>query len=45
MNILQQPQGWCEMCGSGGYGHVAKYYKANPDSMNFVGNAQRDEGN
>lgn len=41
VNAVQQTS-WCEICGSGE--HTAELCRANPDSVNFVGNAQRDGG-
>ncbi|XP_015162332.1 uncharacterized protein [Solanum tuberosum] len=42
VNAIQQPLSWCEICGGGD--HSAEVCGANPDSMNFVGNAQRGGG-
>lgn len=42
MNLVQQTQTWCEVCGNGD--HSADACSANPESVNFVGNAQR-QGN
>ncbi|XP_049364278.1 uncharacterized protein LOC125829043 [Solanum verrucosum] len=39
VNAVQQPPIWCEICG--GEDHNAEVCGANPDSVNFVGNAQR----
>ncbi|XP_015159080.1 uncharacterized protein [Solanum tuberosum] len=33
---------WCEVCGGGN--HEAEQCEENPDSVNYVGNAQRDQG-
>ncbi|XP_055826266.1 uncharacterized protein LOC129894598 [Solanum dulcamara] len=41
--MVQQQNMWCEICGSSE--HVAEYYRANPESVNFVGNAPRNGGN
>ncbi|KAK4737094.1 hypothetical protein R3W88_000791 [Solanum pinnatisectum] len=37
LNMVQQPQTWCEVCGGGD--HTAKVCGANPESVHFVGNA------
>ncbi|KAK4706725.1 hypothetical protein R3W88_033689 [Solanum pinnatisectum] len=42
VNAVQQPPSWCEICGGGNYS--AEVCGANPDSVNFVGNAQREGG-
>jgi len=39
INVVHQPQAWCEVCGGGD--HRAEVCGANPDSVHFVGNAQR----
>ncbi|XP_015159333.1 uncharacterized protein [Solanum tuberosum] len=39
VNVVHQPQTWCEVCGGGD--HKAEVCGANPDSVHFVGNAQR----
>ncbi|XP_049382857.1 uncharacterized protein LOC125847236 [Solanum stenotomum] len=39
VNMVQQPQAWCEVCGGGD--HSAEVCGANPESVHFVGNAQR----
>lgn len=38
VNVIQQYVGWCGICDS--LEHVTKYYKANQESVNYVGNAQ-----
>ncbi|XP_015160406.1 uncharacterized protein [Solanum tuberosum] len=42
VNAVQQPPTWCEICGGGD--HNAEVCGANPDSANFVENAQRGGG-
>ncbi|KAK4729977.1 hypothetical protein R3W88_022965 [Solanum pinnatisectum] len=42
VNAVQQPPSICEICEGGD--HSAEVYGANPDSVNFVGNAQRGRG-
>ncbi|KAK4729591.1 hypothetical protein R3W88_022579 [Solanum pinnatisectum] len=42
VNAIQQPPSWCEICG--GSDHSTEVSGANPDSVNFVGNAQRGGG-
>lgn len=39
VNVAQKPPCWCEICS--GSDHSAKICGENPDSINFVGNAQR----
>lgn len=40
--MVQQIQKWCEACGNGD--HSANACAANPKSVNYIGNAQR-QGN
>ncbi|KAK4726849.1 hypothetical protein R3W88_031766 [Solanum pinnatisectum] len=42
VNLVQQPPTWCEIYRGGD--HSAEVCGANPDSVNFVGNAQRGGG-
>ncbi|XP_049347870.1 uncharacterized protein LOC125812419 [Solanum verrucosum] len=42
VNVVQQASNWCEVCGSGT--HETEQCEANPDSVNYVGNAQRGVG-
>ncbi|XP_015162889.1 uncharacterized protein [Solanum tuberosum] len=39
VNIVHHVANWCEVCGSGA--HETDQCEANPDSVNYVGNAQR----
>ncbi|XP_049394593.1 uncharacterized protein LOC125858851 [Solanum stenotomum] len=39
VNVVQQEANWCEVCGSGT--HETEQCEANPNSVNYVGNAQR----
>ncbi|XP_049406133.1 uncharacterized protein LOC125869732 [Solanum stenotomum] len=39
VNVVQHAANWCEVCGSGT--HETEQCEANPDSVNYVGNAQR----
>lgn len=41
MNDVHQPPFWFKIYGSGD--HATEFSRANPDSVNFVGNAQRDD--
>ncbi|XP_015163283.1 uncharacterized protein [Solanum tuberosum] len=41
-NVVQQATNWYRVCGSGA--HETEQCKANPDSINYVGNAQRGGG-
>ncbi|XP_055830789.1 uncharacterized protein LOC129899801 [Solanum dulcamara] len=43
VSIVQQPPTWCEVCENNE--HVAEYCGANPESVNFMGNAPRNGGN
>ena len=41
VNMVHQPQTWCEVCG--GVDHSVKVCGANPEFVHIVGNAQRGE--
>ncbi|XP_055824226.1 uncharacterized protein LOC129892666 [Solanum dulcamara] len=43
VSMVQQQLMWCEVCGSSE--HVAEHCGANPESINFVGNAPKGIGN
>ena len=40
INMVHQPQAWCEVCGGGD--HSVEVCGVNPESVHFVGNAQRE---
>ncbi|KAK4731208.1 hypothetical protein R3W88_024196 [Solanum pinnatisectum] len=42
VNVVQQEASWCGVCGSGA--HETKLCKSNSNSVNYVGNDQRDGG-
>lgn len=42
VNVVQKPPYWCQMCC--GSDHTTHICSANPDSLNFVGNAQSRGG-
>jgi len=42
VNVVHQAASWCGICSSGA--HETELCKANPDFVNYVGNAQRGGG-